>query len=137
MSATDSCAGPAQGVLPPSGEQGVLPLCGELSVAPPKNEARPTHARNANRVPIEIDAGLRQRGAAAVGVHILDLSTHGFRVETHLELEIGSPIWLRLPGLEASLALVMWREGNFVGCAFDRPLHSAVLDLIVRRAGVA
>lgn len=135
MSAEDIWADPTQGVLPLSAEQGVLPLCGELSVSRPKDESRSTHPRNASRVPIEIDAGLRQRGAAAVGVHILDLSTHGFRVETHLELEIGSPIWLRLPGLEASLAQVMWREGNLVGCAFDRPLHAAVLDLIVRRAG--
>lgn len=135
MNATDSWADPAQGALPLDGEQGVLPLCGELSIAPPKKEPRPASPRNATRVPVEFDAGLRQRGAAAVGAHILDLSTHGFRVETHLDLEVGSPIWLRLPGLEASLAQVMWREGNLVGCAFDRPLHPAVLDLVVRRAG--
>ena len=119
----------------PHSAQGVLPLSGELSITPPKKETRPASPRNATRVTVELDAGLRQRGAAAVAAHILDLSTHGFRVETHLGLEVGSPIWLRLPGLEASLAQVMWCEGNLVGCAFDRPLHPAVLDLILRRAG--
>ena len=134
MNATDSWADPAQGVLPLSGEQGVLPLAVNCRSPAPKRAPRPTSPRNATRVAVELDAGLRQRGAAAVGVDILDLSTHGFRVETHLDLDVGSPIWLRLPGLEASLAQVMWREGNLVGCAFDRPLHPAVLDLIVRRA---
>lgn len=114
--------------------QGALPLSGEL-ITRPRREKRDANSRNARRVAIGLGAGLRQRGAAAASAHILDLSTHGFRVETHLDLELGSPIWLRLPGLEASLAQVMWRDGNLVGCAFDRPLHPAVLDLIVTRAG--
>jgi len=106
---------------------------GELSTSAP--EAAAKNARTAKRVPVELDAGLRQRGAAAISVHIRDLSTHGFRVETHLGLAIGTPVWLRLPGLEASLAHVMWADGYLVGCAFDRPLHPAVLELIVRRSG--
>jgi PilZ domain len=110
-----------------------FPLSGELSteLQPPSNGKT---GRRAERVPIELGAGLRQRGAAGVSVQIMDLSIHGFRVATHLELFPGSDVWLRLPGLEPSHAKVVWSEGHYVGCSFERPLHPAVLDMIVQRS---
>lgn len=105
---------------------------GELSFG---SALKPPRPRNANRVPVTFRAGLRQRGASAVSVQILDLSTHGFRIDTHLSLEIGTQVWLRLPGLEATPAHVAWVEGHCAGCAFDRPLHPAVLSMIVGRSG--
>ena len=90
--------------------------------------------RRVERVPVELGAGLRQRGASGVSVQVMDLSTEGFKAATHLELHVGSDVWLRLPGLESCQARVMWAEGHFIGCAFVRPLHPAVLDMIVARA---
>jgi hypothetical protein len=90
--------------------------------------------RRTERVAIALGAGLRQRGAAGVAVQITDLSTDGFRVTTHLELQVGTDVWLRLPGLEASHARVAWAEGQSVGCAFIRPLHPAVLEMIVAKS---
>lgn len=90
--------------------------------------------RRAERMPVTLGAGLRQRGASGVTVQIMDLSTDGFRVATHLELEIGTDVWLRLPGLEACHARVVWAEGQYVGCAFARSLHPAVLAMIVAKA---
>ena len=104
---------------------------GELSVA---DEAPAPKSRTSKRVPIAIDAGLRQRGAAGVSVEVRDLSTHGFRASTHLELAVGSDVWLRLPGIEPCHAKVAWAKGQFIGCAFERPLHPAVLDMIVRNS---
>jgi hypothetical protein len=95
----------------------------------------PKRPRNADRVPVAVQANLRQRGASAVSVQILDLSTHGFQVDTHLSLQIGAQIWLRLPALEAMPARVAWIEGHRAGCAFDRPLHPAVVSMIVARTG--
>ncbi len=95
----------------------------------------PPRERNADRVPVAVRADVRQRGASAVSVQILDLSTHGFRIDTHLTLENGTQIWVRLPGLEAMPARIAWIEGHLAGCAFDRPLHPAVLDMIVARSG--
>ena len=91
--------------------------------------------RQEDRVRVGIDAGLRQRGAAGITVEILDLSQSGFRASTHLDLAAGSDVWLKLPGLEALHAKVAWARGNFIGCAFERPLHPAVLDMIVKRGG--
>ena len=106
-------------------------LAGELSVA---DQTSSPQNRAAERVPIELGAGLRQRGAAGVSVQVMDLSTDGFRAATHLELAIGTDVWLRLPGLEPYHATVAWTKGHFIGCAFERPLHTAVLEMIVRRS---
>jgi hypothetical protein len=108
-------------------------LSGELTT-----EARPSPeltSRKSQRVNLEIGAGLRQRGGTGVGIQIMDLSTDGFRASTHLQLEKGTDVWLRLPGLEAYQARVMWAKGNFIGCAFERPLHPAVLEMIVKKSG--
>ena len=111
-------------------------LSGELTT-----EIRPAAStrasRKSERVALEIGAGLRQRGGTGVGIQIMDLSTDGFRASTHLQLEKGSDVWLRLPGLEPYQAKVMWAKGNFIGCAFERPLHPAVLDMIVRKGSKA
>lgn len=90
--------------------------------------------RRADRLPVELGAGLRQRGASGVSVQIMDLSTDGFKAATHLELYPGTDVWLRLPGLEACHAQVMWSQGHYVGCAFVRPLHPAVVDMIATKS---
>lgn len=108
-------------------------LSGELTTG-----ARPAPdltSRKAERVSLEMGAGLRQRGGTGVSIQIMDLSVDGFRASTHLQLAKGADVWLRLPGLEAYQARVMWAKGNFIGCAFERPLHPAVLDMIVTKAG--
>jgi len=101
-------------------------LSGELTteIRPASNRA----SRKSERVALEI-------GGTGVGIQIMDLSTDGFRASTHLQLEKGSDVWLRLPGLEPYHAKVMWSKGAFIGCAFERPLHPAVLDMIVRKGG--
>ena len=103
-------------------------ITGELATS-----AGALNGRKAERTGVEIDAGLRQRGASGVTVHILDLSTHGFRASTHLDLQPGSDVWLKLPGLEALHAKVAWANTHFIGCAFERPLHPAVLQMMVRK----
>ncbi len=113
------------------GEDDAGGLLGELSTW-----HRPVtkRERKSSRLAVDMNAGLRQRGASGVSVRVVDLSAHGFRVASHLELPIGTDVWLRLPGLEPYHATVAWQEGHFIGCAFERPLHPAVVDMIVRRA---
>ena len=90
--------------------------------------------RKAPRTDVVLGAGLRQRGAGAVTVQILDLSTHGFRAATHLELSEGTDVWLKLPGLESWQGRVAWMRGHLLGCEFIRPLHPAVLQMVVRNS---
>jgi hypothetical protein len=100
----------------------------ELSTSPDED------GRRARRAEVVLGAGLRQRGAHAVTVQVLDLSITGFRAATHLELMPGTDLWLKLPGLESLHARVVWMNGHLLGCEFVRPLHPAVLDMIVRNA---
>jgi hypothetical protein len=90
-------------------------------------------SRKSERVSLAMGAGLRQRGGTGVAIQIMDLSVDGFRASTHLNLAKGTDVWLRLPGLEPYQAKVVWAKGNFIGCAFERPLHPAVLDMIVKK----
>src|SRR5919202_1724874 len=104
-----------------------MALTGQLSSIDPGLDAR-----RASRTEVVLGAGLRQRGAHAVTIQILDLSTHGFRAATHLNLMEGSDVWLKMPGLESMHARVAWMNGHLMGCEFVRPLHPAVLDMVVR-----
>jgi hypothetical protein len=117
---------------------GQLGLCvgGELSTSPDMapTVAAATVGRRSERVAVEMDATLRRRSASGVSVDILDLSTSGFRVASHLGLVKGDDVWLRLPGLEASHAQVVWTSGYMMGCRFVRPLHPAVLEMVVAKA---
>ena len=123
---------------PPSTEKSDWPpISGEVSTdgfAAAAASSGHQKERISPRVPVDFGAGLRQRGGSGVSVHIMDLSTHGFRIETHLDLQVGQQIFLRLPGLESSAAIVCWVRGYVAGCAFERPLYPAVLDLVVARA---
>ncbi len=115
-------------------ENGASPLTGELSIQVTLSDSG-KKARKSARVPVSLDAGLRPRGGySAVSVQILDLSTHGFRIESLLDLTVGMDVWLRLPGLEPCHAKVAWVEHYVAGCAFERPLHPAVLEMIIGRA---
>jgi hypothetical protein len=106
----------------------MLGLSGEISTEPG------VEGRKAARRELVLGAGLRQRGASGVTIQILDLSTHGFRAATHLELMPGTDVWLKLPGLESWHSRVVWMRGHLLGCEFVRPLHPAVLDMIVRNS---
>ena len=109
-----------------------------LQIEPQGIDAQLSTSLNSNRrrdarTQAELGAGLRQRGASGVSVQIIDLSVTGFRASTHLDLQDGADVWLKLPGLEALHAKVAWQNGYLIGCRFEKPLHPAVLQMVVRR----
>lgn len=106
-------------------------LTGELAIT------SGAESRRAERAGVAVGAGLRQRGAHAVTIQVLDLSTTGFRATTHLQLMEGSDVWLKMPGLESLHARVVWVRGHLIGCEFVRPLHPAVMAMLVRNSGTA
>lgn len=93
----------------------------------------PGSKERGNRTPVEIDIGYRE-GSARGSVHVVDLSPSGVKIESHLLLESGTHIWLKLPGLEALQARVAWVRKQHAGCEFVRPLHPAVFDRVVGAA---
>ena len=57
--------------------------------------------RRAPRLAISLAASLRERSRPAFSVGLVDLSPLGCRLELSSDLERGSAVWLKLPGLEA------------------------------------
>src|SRR3546814_20646095 len=101
----------------PTFAAGIAGLTGELTTRVPARE------RRARRTKVSLDAGLRQRGASGVTVELLDLSKHGLRVRTHLLLEPGADLWLKLPVLEDIHAAVTLADGADSACALAHPPH--------------
>jgi hypothetical protein len=87
--------------------------------------------RRGPRLAISLAASVRERSRAAFSVTMVDLSTHGCRIELMSDLEPGAWIWLKLPGLEARYSRVAWCRGCFAGIEFEVPLHEAVVDCLV------
>jgi len=73
-----------------------------------------------------------RRGAIRETVELRDISPGGARLLALSPLRVGHAIWLKLPGIEAQEAHVVWTVGCESGCEFARPLHPAVFDLLSR-----
>ncbi|SNS81352.1 PilZ domain-containing protein [Sphingomonas laterariae] len=89
--------------------------------------------RRSERVRTSLSGGFRERGAQGGTVEVLDLSPEGFRCRWHWTLQPDQAVWLRLPGLEALPARVVWSDDFMVGAAFDQPLHPAIFERITAR----
>lgn len=92
-----------------------------------------TDQRNAPRSEVAIPAQLRVPGAARFDIMLLDLSTTGFRCETFYGLTITERVFVTIPTFSPFEAVVAWRDVFTYGCTFNRPLHAAVMDMIVAR----
>jgi hypothetical protein len=87
--------------------------------------------RRAPRLATSLAGSLRERGRPAFSVELVDLSTHGCRIELSSDLQPGAWVWLKLPGLEPRYSRVAWCRGCFAGIEFEVPLHEAVVDCLV------
>lgn len=88
--------------------------------------------RRAARVAVRMEASLREPSCSKFDVLVSDLSTDGFRCETHYRVALNSIVWLSIPGLAPLESRVVWANGSAYGCAFTHPLHVAVMDHVAR-----
>ncbi|MGK2910067.1 MAG: PilZ domain-containing protein [Sphingobium sp.] len=99
-----------------------------------KRQIRPSHARSDTRHNVMIGVKLRRSGEGWFSSGVSDLSITGFRVQTFVKLVSGTDLWIMLPGFEGRRAQVMWVRDHEAGCNFERPLHPAIFDHIVKVA---
>ena len=78
--------------------------------------------RRGLRIPVEIGARVRELGDEGSEARVVNISETGFMAETNGEFEVGSRIWLILPGRERANALVRWIAGDRIGAEFAEPL---------------
>lgn len=65
---------------------------------------------------------MRELGANGVEARIVNISEHGFMAESEGRFEVGSRVWLMLPGRERANALVKWTAGDKIGAEFAEPI---------------
>ena len=82
----------------------------------------PADRRRATRLPVALDARVRELGSEGVEARLLNISTTGFMAEVDTLFEVGSRIWLMLPNRERANALVKWTAGMRIGAEFAEPI---------------
>lgn len=88
--------------------------------------------RIAERAYVQIGVKVRRPGETWFNSRIADVSVTGFRLQSFMKLTPGSELWVMLPGFEGRRASVLWTRAHESGCAFERPLHPAVLDHVIK-----
>lgn len=78
--------------------------------------------RRTSRHPVELGARVRELGAEGFEARVLNISETGFMAEAEGEFEVGTRIWLILPGRERANALVRWIAGKRIGAEFAEPI---------------
>jgi len=82
----------------------------------------PSDRRRTPRVPVELDVKMRELGSNGVEARVLNISSSGFMAESEGRFEVGSRIWLMLPGRERANAVVKWTAGDRIGAEFAEPV---------------
>jgi len=78
--------------------------------------------RRFSRVPVELDATMRELGANGVEARVVNISESGFMAVAEGQFEVGSRVWLMLPGRERANAVVKWTAGDKLGAEFAEPI---------------
>jgi hypothetical protein len=84
--------------------------------------------RRFTRLPVELEAKMRELGASGVEAKVLNISEQGFMAVAEGCFEVGSRIWLMLPGRERANAIVKWTAGDKIGAEFAQPLSLEGID---------
>jgi hypothetical protein len=84
--------------------------------------------RRLTRRPVELEARMRELGANGLEAKVLNISQSGFMAASEGRFEVGSRVWLMLPGLERANAVVKWTAGDKIGAEFAEPVSLEGLD---------
>lgn len=85
-------------------------------------ETESDERRRNSRLPVELDARVRELGTEGVEARVLNISEVGFMAETEGEFEVGTRVWLMLPGRGRANAIVKWTAGEKIGGEFATPI---------------
>jgi hypothetical protein len=88
--------------------------------------------RRSNRAALNLSATMREGSRSKAQVRVIDISTHGCRIECTTPVTDESKIWLAIAGLENQYCRVVWHCQEFVGVEFEKPLAEPVLDKLLK-----
>jgi hypothetical protein len=98
--------------------------------ADPGSDAR----RREARLDVNAAVPLRELGHPAVDARLVNISSHGFMVETDALIEPGSRVWLTIPGLSRANARVVWARNGRIGGEFAQPVDPLEVFQAIGRA---
>ena len=82
----------------------------------------PSDRRRSSRQTVELEARMRELGETGIDARIINISESGFMAESDGSFEVGSRVWLMLPGRERANAVVKWTAGGKLGAEFAEPI---------------
>jgi hypothetical protein len=82
----------------------------------------PSDRRGASRHSVELEARMRELGETGIDAKIINISESGFMAESDGSFDVGSRVWLMLPGRERANAVVKWTAGAKLGAEFAEPI---------------
>ncbi|MEO8547785.1 MAG: PilZ domain-containing protein [Sphingomicrobium sp.] len=88
----------------------------------------PSDRRRASRQPVDLEAKMRELGESGIDARILNISASGFMAQSEGSFEVGSRVWLMLPGRDRANAVVKWTAGDKLGAEFAEPISLEGLD---------
>lgn len=74
--------------------------------------------RSASRFSVELAAKVRELGTTGIDARLVNISATGFMAQSEGSFEVGSRVWLMLPGRERANAVVKWTAGDKLGAEF-------------------
>lgn len=78
--------------------------------------------RRLPRLSVDLEAKMRELGEAGIEARIVNISEQGFMATTEAHFEVGSRVWLMLPGRDRANAVIKWTAGDKIGAEFAEPI---------------
>lgn len=91
--------------------------------------------RRVERLALRLNATMRDGTRGRVRARVIDMSTHGCRMECSAPVDDDSWVWLSIAGLENQFCRVVWHCQEFVGLEFEKPLSEAVFERLLADQG--
>jgi len=91
----------------------------------------PGERRRAERTALRLNAMMRDGNKSRVKARVIDISTHGCRIECTSVVSEDAWIWLSISGLENQYCRVVWHCQEFTGLEFAKPLSDAVFERLL------
>lgn len=95
---------------------------------------QPVDRRRAARAALHLNATMRE-GTRKAPARVIDMSTHGCRIECSATVSANSKVWLGIEGLANQQCRVVWHCEEFVGLEFEAPLSEAVFERLLQAQG--
>ena len=91
-------------------------------------DSDPANRRRSARIAVELDAKVRELGSEGTEARVINISDTGFMAESAGDFDVGSRIWLILPGRDRASAIVRWTAGDKLGAEFSEPMSIDGID---------